>query len=512
MTTRVIMNTSRPNGSGGTYKAGVEYDLADDLAELWRGQGICRRTSVRSEQTGAVVAATAGNFPDAPAQNKRIPLEVVMDSAQGVGIQGGALRLGLANSAWQIIAAHQTAGVPTIITAFSDSTGGNSGTGGDFAGTTTRFLRRLCDTIAARFPAARVRARYWDDTGKAWPALTTVSAGTGGADVIVNIGFVSGSRLEYIAGDRWPALTAMPWDVAIINHGFNYTLSTWPTTESLVAAMSATVEQILATCPDALTIIVAQAPGSASANAPMAAAAKQLAAELGCPVADAYSRFVAAGNVAGLYLDTQHQTDSGDALILPALLDAMDVPALPAESGLVRKVMPETLNATFLLGSANAVPTGYTGSNVTVTDVTTAGLFESGTRALKLARTANGSPSNMYYNVTGAELAAILGKTVTFCVKQNIPATAPTGSGRIGIEPRNAGGIITASKVTSAAAADGRGRLRWYSQATTIPADATSVRLYLYADASNAVDASETTVDRAFLVLGDRVRDFLIEA
>ena len=35
---------------------------------------------------------------------------------------------------------------------------------------------------------------------------------------------------------------------------------------------------------------------------------------------------------------------------------------------------------------------------------------------------------------------------------------------------------------------------------------------YLYADASNAVDASETTVDRAFLVLGDRVRDFLAEA
>ena len=28
-------------------------------------------------------------------------------SAQGVGIQGGALRLGLANSAWQIIAAHR---------------------------------------------------------------------------------------------------------------------------------------------------------------------------------------------------------------------------------------------------------------------------------------------------------------------------------------------------------------------------------------------------------------------
>lgn len=99
MTTRVIMNTSRPNGSGGTYKAGVEYDLADDLAELWRGQGICRRTSVRSEQTGAVVSATAGNFPDAPGQSQDLPL-TVRQSGEGVvkgqlAVSAGGRSLGL---------------------------------------------------------------------------------------------------------------------------------------------------------------------------------------------------------------------------------------------------------------------------------------------------------------------------------------------------------------------------------------------------------------------------------
>lgn len=75
MTTHVIMNVDRPNGSGRTYKAGVEYDLPDDLVALWRGQGVCRLTSVRSEQTGAVITAISGNFPDAPAQNKRMPVE-----------------------------------------------------------------------------------------------------------------------------------------------------------------------------------------------------------------------------------------------------------------------------------------------------------------------------------------------------------------------------------------------------------------------------------------------------
>ena len=74
MTTRVIMNTTRPNGSGGQYLANTEYNLPDDLAEIWRGQGICRRIAVRSEQTGAVVSAAAGNFPDSISSNPSLPV------------------------------------------------------------------------------------------------------------------------------------------------------------------------------------------------------------------------------------------------------------------------------------------------------------------------------------------------------------------------------------------------------------------------------------------------------
>ncbi|RTL32208.1 MAG: hypothetical protein EKK49_11075, partial [Rhodocyclaceae bacterium] len=90
MTTHVIMNVARPNGAGGIYKAGVEYDLPDDLAALWRGQGVCRLTSVLSEQTGAVVSAAGGNFPDAPAMNRRIPLEV--ENTWGLGSGNSAKR------------------------------------------------------------------------------------------------------------------------------------------------------------------------------------------------------------------------------------------------------------------------------------------------------------------------------------------------------------------------------------------------------------------------------------
>lgn len=91
MTTRIIMNVSRPNGSGGTYKAGTEYDLPDDLAELWRGQGICRRLSVRSEQTGVVIQATSGNYPVAPALDDQFPLMGSTSSSGVVELLGDGL-------------------------------------------------------------------------------------------------------------------------------------------------------------------------------------------------------------------------------------------------------------------------------------------------------------------------------------------------------------------------------------------------------------------------------------
>ena len=89
MTTRVIMNTTRPNGSGGQYLANTEYNLPDDLAEIWRGQGICRRIAVRSEQTGAVVSAAAGNFPDSISSNPSLPV-MAFPSGPGLEIQDGS--------------------------------------------------------------------------------------------------------------------------------------------------------------------------------------------------------------------------------------------------------------------------------------------------------------------------------------------------------------------------------------------------------------------------------------
>lgn len=401
-------------------------------------------------------------------------------------------------SIFSLIGARQDAGLPTHILCLSDSTGSDA---------QVRFLYRMAVALAAKYPAACIKYRFWDDTAKGWPPTTTLSTGTVGPDIQVHIGAVSGTRIEYMLGDRARTLFSMQPQVILTNHGHNYAVSTWPTTESLVAALSVGVETASALAPEALHVIVGQAPGSTGANTIKALAHRRYAYEIGAAYADAHSKFLAAGNGVELYLDGVHQTAAGDELLLAAVIESFTIPVSSVKSTLLQKSNAINTNPLFTAGSANAVPTGWTGSNITVTDITTQGVWETGARALKLARTADGSPSNMYYALSANELAAVKGQVVTFAVKELVPSTAPSGSGRVKIECRDAGGIIVASSATSAASTEGRDGLRWYSQSVTVPETATIVRLYIYADASNAVAASECTVDRAILTIGDRVRD-----
>lgn len=84
-TITVIMDADRPNGIGGTYKRGTTQTIDTALAEVWRGQGVCRYTSTRSEQTGAVITADqAGRYPASPSRDDAIPVTATM-SDQGNG-------------------------------------------------------------------------------------------------------------------------------------------------------------------------------------------------------------------------------------------------------------------------------------------------------------------------------------------------------------------------------------------------------------------------------------------
>lgn len=85
MPTTVIMQTSRPDGAGGTYKQGSTYTIADDLAAYFLSIGAAKRTSTRSEQTGATISGNAaGQFPSAPALSRQVPVTASITSSGGI--------------------------------------------------------------------------------------------------------------------------------------------------------------------------------------------------------------------------------------------------------------------------------------------------------------------------------------------------------------------------------------------------------------------------------------------
>lgn len=118
MAITVIMQDSRPDGAGGTYKKGSTYSLPDTLATYFIDIGLAKRTSTRSEQTGTQITGdSAGRFPSAPAQDAEETLKVRRNSDQGI-IGSAIVKIGYGS-------------VPLVrVATFGDSTanfGGSSG-------------------------------------------------------------------------------------------------------------------------------------------------------------------------------------------------------------------------------------------------------------------------------------------------------------------------------------------------------------------------------------------------
>lgn len=93
MAITVIMQDSRPDGAGGTYKKGSTYSLPDPLATYFLDIGLAKRTSTRSEQTGAAISGNAaGQFPSAPALSSQVPVTASTTSSGGNEISIGAAK------------------------------------------------------------------------------------------------------------------------------------------------------------------------------------------------------------------------------------------------------------------------------------------------------------------------------------------------------------------------------------------------------------------------------------
>lgn len=379
------------------------------------------------------------------------------------------------------------------ILVISDSTGA----------TATRWPRLLADSLASRYPNASVLFREWDDSNSRWPALTSVQTGTTGR-IVINSGAVSGTIPSYLQGVKWPTVLSVGADALILNHGHNISAS-WATGDARKAELLIPVESVLAATGPIPVILVAQNPAKDRANDPKIAAVRELSASIGAGLADVGAAFDALGNVDALYVDSLHPSDAvGSPLFCDVILSAIDNEvAGPVMPGLWRRGINLLSNGRFDQGSENAVPTGWTGANVSVTDVTAAGSYETGTRALDIVAATGTGQAYIQYQLSTAQLQAAVNQVCTLAVRLSVPAAAPTTAGRVSLSVSGTGAVSQ----TTPGTASSRDGYRWVFATVDVIAAAASIRAMIYAD-SSATPTTNTAhavrVDRAILVPGRR--------
>lgn len=490
MTTHVIMNVDRPNGSGGIYKAGVEYDLADDLATLWRGMGICRLTTVRSEQTGAVVSATTGNFPDAPAMNKRIPVEAI-PSGSGVGklqIGGATIPAGKELPTGKLTATLDEALVDASMLVVGDSTGND----------TYEWVDLFCAWAAATWPAYTVRRWMWDNTSKTYATSQDFNVGTSARVFNVWNCSVPGSMLSENFGSPYAtAFVGKAPSLIVISHGYNYANGT--AYYGVFGALSAGVESLLREYPFAGVLMVAQSPFRDTDNQAInIRAVKEYAGLRGFGVADVYSAYLRANKDTALYLpDGIHPSNpDGGQLWLSEIL-----PHFVSRGG--HRGFASTLDqdGVNLLPNGGfdavtgAVPDTWTLTNCTTAVETT--IFETGVRSIKL--TANGATPRIQQDLLTTNLAAVkkaLGGYVTLAARVYVPAGGAITCGTIAL--RTDEGEIQSAKIGANGVTAG---WHWRVVSGYVPKSPTLFRAYVYADTATGT-TQYCYVDRVVLVRG----------
>ena len=383
------------------------------------------------------------------------------------------------------------------ILVISDSTGA----------TVTRWPRLLADSLAARYPSATVLFREWDDASSRWPALTVVQTGTIGR-IVINSGAMSGTIPSYLQGAKWPSVISVGADALILNHGHNISAS-WATSDARKAELLTPVESVLSATGPIPVILVAQNPAKDRANDSKIAAVRELSAGIGAGLADVGAAFDSLGNADALYVDALHPSDAvGSPLFRDVILNAIDSEvAGPVMPGLWRRGINLISNGRFDQGSANSVPTGWTGANVSVTDVTTPGAYETGARAVDIVAATGTGQSYIQYQLSTAQLQAAVGQVCTLAVRLSVPAAAPSTAGRVSLSVSGTGAVSqTTPGLTSS-----RDGYKWVFATVDVIAAAASVKVIVYVD-SSATPTTNTAhavrVDRAILLPGRRPADF----
>lgn len=360
--------------------------------------------------------------------------------------------------------------------------------------------------LATEYPTHSVSYRLWDDPANVYAAAVAISTGSGSHTIRIWNASVSGSTPMALLGDAFaPAVIASGASVVLWNHGKNLVqlLAAGISRGTWIAAM----DSVRLALPLAGHVLIKQPPNRDDDDmAAVVAEAVAIAAEYGnVAIADAYAPHIAAGKAGSLYLDNLHPSASGSAMTAAAvqeLFGAAPAAATPATAPAHLSTVAASNalpSADFYSSYAGGLPAGWAQYGAVFAVET--GVVDGG-HAKSLKITADLAGGQIQFETF--DISAFKGGKATLAVRQFVPTGSADTAGRIGL--LQGGGAGGTTDILTHATLEGQGGWRWLIIAgLQVPADATYLRAYLYADSAAA--GSVVYLDRAVLVAGNVPRD-----
>lgn len=493
-----------------------------------------RRPSGSAVDSGAVSSAGAVTFTDLDADSAYVAGADVAGVWQGVTFQTDpdprlalatigdmqdaidATTLGPVGQRLMGRLEHDTADATMLV--LSDSTGND----------VDEWPYLVALELAARYPHFTVKYALWNDAGHAYPALSTLQAGTGTHTLTIYNCSISSRFFDYQSAPYFDTMVAatLP-DLVFVSHGHNAGTSQpvdWQFRDMALAFN----ELVTLTCPLAEVVWIAEnADAAGSNNAPSMAiwprVLAQVAALRGTGFIDAWQAFTDA-SVGGVPVvdpagdalilndgNFVHPNEAGSELwadlVLAHLTPSRHFQPRPQAQSSLLDPLPTNLIAGDWADYAAGTPDGWAQSGCTLGQ--DAVNFESPNGYALRVQSAGAAPARLFYSLSAAVLRRVKGRPICFAVrlrsKSGTAANAAGGQGRVRIVSDGTGGFTN----TSFGSIYGLDGFRWVTiSAARIPIDATDVSVNIYADTGNAGDG-DITVDRAVLAHGILPRDIV---